>query len=460
MRSETPYQDTNKLLATQHYPQRNSQSLARVLRYFFIALFAFISFYIALYPGYMSGDSLQQYTQSLTHNYNDWHPPIMAGWWSVLNLFFHGPQGLLFFHLVLLWGCLAGLAIYFRAKKTAGLFLLIGFVPWIANFEGLLWKDMGMAYSLLVACTLIIVTKTKNVTATLMIIATMLYAFMVRANAFFAIIPIFWLFIRYLRPHARFLPTILYTLILLVIFQACAYVINYKIIHAYKKNPEQFILVDDLVHMSLLVNKNLLPFVEMDIIKNCAKVPTSLFCIRQTPRPNSKKYSSKDWQQINRLWLKAVVENPIAYLSFRTDRFLNLMQINRKTPFYTTPFCIEPNSLGLVKSTNILTSRYESVIHRSVHLVPLLFKPYFWLFFSVISVILSLFLSGDGKTILCIRMLVLSSLLYILGYFPLAPAADFRYIYWSILAINLAVVLFFVSDKVHLALSFKKRTVA
>lgn len=150
-----------------------------------VALLAFLGFlfsWVAFYPGFMSPDSLVQYEIAKTLDFNDWHPPVMSWLWSILNVFFEGPQGLLFFHLALLWGGLYSWYINCRESRFAWLFIVIGFLPWVVNFEGVLWKDVGMAFSLLLAIGLL---GGKKLTSTKISIAAVLliYAFLVRANA-------------------------------------------------------------------------------------------------------------------------------------------------------------------------------------------------------------------------------------------------------------------------------------
>ena len=53
------------------------------------------------FPGEMNPDSTGQYMEVLSGKYTDWHPPIMAAWWSVLRRIADGPVTMLVFHLVL-----------------------------------------------------------------------------------------------------------------------------------------------------------------------------------------------------------------------------------------------------------------------------------------------------------------------------------------------------------------------
>jgi hypothetical protein len=117
--------------------------------HFYLIWINFLFILSGFYPGYMSIDSLYQYQQSKTMEFTDHHPPIMAGVWSLLNYIFSGPQGLLFFHLILFWSAILILFKNFRDKHNAYIVIFICYLPWILNFIGVLWKDIGMAFSLL-----------------------------------------------------------------------------------------------------------------------------------------------------------------------------------------------------------------------------------------------------------------------------------------------------------------------
>src|SRR6188472_406337 len=91
---------------------------------------------VAYYPGFMSPDSLDVYTQSVTHHYIDTHPPIMALWWGVLNYVYRGPQVMLVFQLAVLWTSFYFLAIsWFSSRRSqVWFFCCMLLAPFIQNF--------------------------------------------------------------------------------------------------------------------------------------------------------------------------------------------------------------------------------------------------------------------------------------------------------------------------------------
>src|SRR5215831_20079259 len=133
---------------------------------FAIAALSLLGFAIevrAFWPGLMSTDSIEQYTQAALARYNDHHPPIMALLWSWTNRVVTGPGGMLVVHLALLWGGLWAIAESARRSglRHAWLIVPIGVLPWIASIAGVIWKDVGMAYALLCAGGLVALARTS-----------------------------------------------------------------------------------------------------------------------------------------------------------------------------------------------------------------------------------------------------------------------------------------------------------
>lgn len=60
----------------------------------------------AYWPGAMMWDSFEQYHQTLSHRYVDWHPPIMAWIWSLPFFLYYTPQSMLLFHFSMFLGAI------------------------------------------------------------------------------------------------------------------------------------------------------------------------------------------------------------------------------------------------------------------------------------------------------------------------------------------------------------------
>lgn len=424
----------------------NIKSYLFKLAPFGLAFSGFLFFYLACFPGLMSPDSVNQYSQAIhVISYSDRHPPVMAWLFSFSHALFNGPQGILIFHLSLFWGSALLFFIYFKKNKLAWLFLILGFLPWIANFEAVLWKDVGMADSLLAATALLLFAPQRKVCQFFALIL-LLYAFMVRHNAVFAVIPIIWFWIGTIKSDLRWFNHLILTIIMIFGFHLFSNFFNYSFL---KVNPTQNLactMSDDLINISFAQGKNLLP-PEGEIIRYvCLKQIAEVFSCREKPEICAR-YNSF-YKQEKEAWLKAVKNYPLSYLNGRLNGFATLLRIPDQLPYYFQQRGIIPNNLGLVLNKNIGTYFLENYIFKSVVIMPFFFKPYIWLIFAIDLLILAKFLVGDKRIILLIRTLIISAIFYILGYIPIAPAPDFRYVYWSIIALNFAALTLLVSDNV------------
>ena len=117
--------------------------------YFVLFIHILIILYV-FWPGLMSRDSFIQYSQANSGYYQDWHPPIMALVWRIILLIFPFQTGMLILQCLLLF---IGLSILIKNTKTSigrYLFLAMPFYPWIFGISGVIWKDIQLAFTLLI----------------------------------------------------------------------------------------------------------------------------------------------------------------------------------------------------------------------------------------------------------------------------------------------------------------------
>jgi len=411
------------------------------LGYLSLLISCMVIFWVAFYPGFMSSDSIAQFEVSKSLKFNDWHPPLMSWVWSVMGFFFPGPSGMLALHIILVW-----MSVYvwwnnYRERSRAWLFFLIPFLPWVLNFAGVLWKDVGLAFTLFMLSGLTLKSPSRR--NTLLAAILVFYASNLRYNAIFALFPVLVLLsYRWLKK-----PTLLKSLVMssLIIFLTVysGSVINYAVLGAEKTRPSTYMMVDDLAYLSIRYNESFIPGVQIDEIKECAAVEVGqnklvgrIFCLSDQP---SYKRNGSLSSEIGSIWLSKVIKYPIEYLKFRMAAFSYLLRTPADAPYYFWHQGIDENSIGLKNTPNGLTLIAEKFVKRSAVLVPSLFKPYWWLLFSLQLLVFTCILVPT-RTVLIARVLLASSVAYIVGYFPVTPMADFRYVYWSVIAASLSVV--------------------
>ena len=148
------------------------------------------------FPGVVMYDSVTQYEQATSGVYADWHPPILARAWALLNHFKAGTEPFFLIQMLLWWGGIGALsaALGRRQKHGAGAFvLLVGIAPLWLGWATVILKDAQMACCLVGAVGLVAHWRFDGRRmprwASLLAILLIAYATLVRGNAAFATIP-------------------------------------------------------------------------------------------------------------------------------------------------------------------------------------------------------------------------------------------------------------------------------
>ena len=419
-----------------------------------------INYFIILsifYPGYMSIDSLYQYHQSKTLEFTDHHPPVMAGVWSLLNYIFSGPQGLLFFHLILFWSAILILFKNFRDKHNAYIVIFICYLPWILNFIGVLWKDVGMAFSLLLFFSLSLKKLEGSFIKKFLKISTMFllifYSLSVRHNAFFAVIPILFYTINKWYPELRMWKSIIYCFGIVALSLTLNHILIYNLMQVSKANSYRGLMVDDLSYLSIKTGKSLVPNVSFEDLKECSKIyigETQLH-LKDVCLQHKKTYKENNPflnNSLNEIWIYEVMKHPYEILYFRLSIFSYFLRSPANSPYGIWHSGISENqelNKEKIKREETYTSLItEKFVLSTAKFLPFLFKPYWWLWLN--SLLYLIYFTSYKKKIE-FEALLASSTFYILGYLPITPSADFRYIYWSVLATTISIIFLCKSKK-------------
>lgn len=112
-----------------------------------------IIWWLAFYPGVMTADSLDQWRQALTHNYNDAHPFTSTLFMSAFRWLHDTPAWVSLTQVVMTSCMLAGFFVYAQRRGvTKKLLITIALVfilwPIYGIYSVTIWKDI--IYSLLV----------------------------------------------------------------------------------------------------------------------------------------------------------------------------------------------------------------------------------------------------------------------------------------------------------------------
>ncbi|HWA20867.1 MAG TPA: hypothetical protein VG735_00565 [Caulobacterales bacterium] len=409
-----------------------------------IAAFGFLLSATVYFPGLFTPDSMDQFEQSQSGHFTDWHPPVMAMLWRAFNFIHVGPELLFGFHLALFWiGVWAiGDGLTRRGLAYGALFPLIGLLPFVFNYLGLLWKDVAVAAAWTFAAGLAFRRQAGQVKAhtieQVCVWAAFAYGVLARANTIFAAAPLALYLLGGNLFSRRLWPQIAAMLLIPPLLLAGSAVFNKYVARAEPQYATSSLFLFDLAGISHRLGKNLIPgpwtAAQERQIPNCYGPDkwdhTGMGeCAFVTSTLDERDLSGSPI--LTQAWTSAILSHPMEYLGHRLAYTNELMRWLGPVP-----------TRDAFMETEIADPRYANTpgpLFRAIEAVcealtdTPLFRPYFWLLLAISAAGLS-FAAENSPQRQVAGALSLSALIYLLSYIPFGVASDFRYAYWSIIA--------------------------
>ena len=404
----------------------------------------------AFWPGLMSTDSIEQYTQAALARYNDHHPPIMALLWSWTNRVIAGPGGMLIVDLALLWGGLWAIAESARRSglRLAWLIVPIGVLPWIASIAGVIWKDVGMACALLCAGGLIGLAETNGerlrfaaIAGALVLIA---YATMVRANGACAALALAVYAAAAMFPRASRTRIVASGAIFVALVLGGEQLLERKILDASPRHLSQLVMLFDLAGIACRGGDVDIPAAfrapNYDRAALCRaydpdQVDTLLFF---PAHPLEQSFDAGDVAKLRQAWIAAARAHPQLYLDHRAYSFAGLVGLHGVPTHYRylrQPY-MQLNPWGFAFTPNAFSSAFDASVDALADSG--LFNGTFWI--AVAAILLALIATLRLPARLEIALLA-SGLMNVLPYFFFSLAPNYRFLYWTVLATTVALAL-------------------
>ncbi|RYC74761.1 hypothetical protein G112A_00160 [Candidatus Nanosynsacchari sp. TM7_G1_3_12Alb] len=400
---------------------------------------------IIFYPGYMSPDSISHLEQATgVAHLTDWHPPVMTRLWGVLIGITSHISSMLIFQLALIVAAMFMLSIivyrYTRNRAWALSTYMILLLPNIVNIAGVIWKDVQMAFSLTLAVLLIwfIISSKKSLGRVAvygivgLALLLILYAGMLRHNALFAVLPILFVLPRLSTKRLPVWSGFACVIIGLVVTIGATAVINQP---SEKTHPITAVQLDDIVHVANFDREQHGRWSMYKKVHDTCRDKTKdimnsyIICTTATQREALKN----EHQGVFNDWLSTILAHPIKYTLYRSATF-SIFLFPQPERMYIFQPGIEQNQVGAaVKNEYVISGLAAYVKGGTQANIPLIFQP--WLYLAVLVFIY--YKSGRIRKHMqrrFIRAVALSGLVYIMAYFPMAVAVDYRYIYWSVFA--------------------------
>ncbi|WP_097217239.1 MULTISPECIES: hypothetical protein [unclassified Streptomyces] len=402
-------------------------------------------------PGFLSPDSLDQLRQAQGKApLTDWHPPVLSLVWRALISMTGSITSMLVLQAAVLWGALWVLArcVWELTRSRGGSLAVlgVGLAPFVLNFAGVVWKDVHAAFALLAACAVAFTglrlrdrdPRPAVRWALLGLGALFLaYAMLVRKNAFVAAIPVFVMLVLALwrAPGRRTWLTCTAALVAALVVPAVAISLFAKPLQT--KQGAQ-IMLDDLVHVLTvdeLRSADVPPGLRDRLVasaRECDRVGAlsdAYWACYQRPADGLRGDSG----EITSLWLREMSGHVPGYLQYRLRLFATLLFETD----YVYKAGITRNDLGIGVAHPQLAAMLGTYVEGMAADLRWLFRGWFWLTVALVLAVRP----GRGLFAMPVRALGISSAAYVLGYLPIMPATDFRYVYWPALACALGLLL-------------------
>lgn len=393
------------------------------------------------YPGVMTYDARFVYEDIAKGTLGDWQSPVMTVLWGLIDPIAPGPASLFLLTAAIYWLAF-GLLAFIVARHHIGFAiasLLLALSPPAFVFQGIIWRDVLFANLWLLAAVFAFAAAsgdtrwrlpTQSVALGLLALGVLL-----RPNALIAapmlVVAILWPTRFYRRRTA-----ILYVPIGIALF-ALVQLIYYGALGATRQHPLQAIMVFDLGGISHFARQNQYP-VTWTASENAMLIDT---CYEPTQwdiywrlEPCEFVMNKLERQEklfgtpaITRAWLHAVVRHPVAYLEHRCAFMWNFLARDNLTMWTADVYVPDQQVFPDRTAFNTVVA-----IHNALKPTPL-FRAGTWLILCIVTCVFAWRRRNTPAGVFALGTCG-SAALYVLTFFPVGVASDFRYGYWAVLA--------------------------
>lgn len=405
------------------------------------------------FPGSQNEDSLQQYQQALTGEYQDWHPPVMAWLWAQLLRLAPGPAPMLLLQLAAYWlgfGLLADGLRRIGQPRLAWVVALIGAFPPFLALNALIVKDVGLVAAWVAAIGIVFWFRVQSRPLPLWagVIAglLLLYGTLVRTNAIFGLGPLLLLLAwpHRLQWKALMVAAVVTAPLMLPVSQF----FNRDVLGARNNEAVQSLFLFDLLGIARHTGQPglLEPRATMSQqdVQACY-TPYWWDSLAPWGRCGGKVHKAADPKVItspeglSRQWLSAIAANPVAYAQHRLKHFNSALMFAvplkhvRLVPEYQPADASSFKPFGVISAQEV---RWD-LLRKS----PIVW-PVSWMAWGVVLLVfLARRREDTGMTAGTARVLTVSALGYATAYLLVGVSTDVRYHYWAMLALLEATVL-------------------
>ena len=396
---------------------------------------------LIFYPGVMTYDAKFVYEDIAKGSMGDWQSPVMVWLWGLIDPVAPGAGSMFLLMATTYWlgvGVLS-LALASRGKACALLLPLLAMTPPALAFAGIIWRDVLLATCWLLAAAIAFAFSERPARIKLIgqvfAIALLALGVLLRPNALLAA-PILaaytvWPSRLTLRKVAiLYLPAV-------IGFFGIVQLVYYGVLDAKRQHPLQTIMIFDLGGISHFAKENQFPVdwseTENTMLLNTCYQPTQWdiywrlepcdFVMRKVERERGLFGTPA----ISRAWLAAVLRHPVAYLQHRSAFMWNFLAADNLTMWTADVEHPTRRVFADRAAFNTLVSANDML-----RPTPLL-RVGFWLLSCMAICVVGWRRSGSREAAF-VSGVCGSAAFYVLTFYAVGVASDFRYGYWAVLA--------------------------
>jgi hypothetical protein len=393
------------------------------------------------YPGIMTFDAKFVHEDIAKGVLGDWQSPVMTVLWGLIDPIAPGPGSMFLLIATSYWlgFALLAFAMARRSSSLALLLPLLALAPPAFAFVGIIWRDVLFATTWLLAAAIVFAAAERGARFRMLVqmLALSLCAFgvLLRPNALIAA-PILGAYIAWPTRMSWKRTAILFVPAMAGFF-ALVQVVYYGALGATRQHPLQSIMVFDLGGISHFAGQNQFPVTwsepESALLLNSCYRPTQWdiywrlepcdFVMRKLEREEGLFGTPA----ITEAWANAVMHHPFAYLRHRAAFMWNFLGGDNLTMWLAdverpaaTVFPGRPAFAALVR------------LHDRLKSTPL-FRAGSWLLACIVvcGFVWRRRETPEGAFALGVCG---SAAVYVLSFFAVGVASDFRYGYWAVIA--------------------------
>ncbi len=396
---------------------------------------------LIFYPGVMTYDAKFVHEDIAKGTMGDWQSPVMVWLWALIDPIAPGAGSMFLLIATTFWmgfGVLS-FALASRGKASALLLPLLAMTPPALALAGIIWRDVLLATCWLLAATVAFAASERpspiRLAGQVLALVLVILGVLLRPNALLAA-PILTAYVAWPSRVSLRKAAILYVPAVIGLF-GIVQLVYYGILDAKRQHPLQTIMIFDLGGISHFSKENQFPVEwsesENAMLLNKCYQPTQWdiywrlepcdFVMRKVEREKGLFGTSA----ISGAWLAAILRHPIAYLQHRSAFMWNFLGADNLTMWTADVEHPAKNVFADRAAFNALVSA-----HDVLKPTPFL-RAGFWLLACIIVCCWSWRRSSPREAAFALGVCG-SATIYVLSFYALGVASDFRYGYWAVLA--------------------------